>query len=254
MVTLEHVLRLVDDAQDEIIELTQALVRIPTINTGKHHEPPWPPSGRPAPGEPSPLAIVPYDASGSEPTGNELPASELLRDQLAREGISSRILVSGEGRGNLYASMGNAGARPKLLLLSHLDVVPVEDATQWRYPPFSGEIADGRLWGRGASDMKSTVAAEAMALIILARAGVPLAGELAFAATADEESGSAYGCGWLAQHYPDLLRADYAVNEGTDGPLRTPTGELLYPISPGEKGRLEVRIHITGRGYHSSQP
>ena len=93
--------------------------------------------------------------------------------------------------------------------MSHLDVVPVEDAGQWRYPPFGGVIAEGRLWGRGASDMKSTVAAEAMALIILKRAGVRFNGELAFLASADEESGSAYGCGWLVQHFPELIRADY---------------------------------------------
>jgi acetylornithine deacetylase/succinyl-diaminopimelate desuccinylase-like protein len=251
---LERLLRMVDDAADEITALTQALVRIPTVNTGRHHEPPWPPSGKPAPGEPYPASLVPFEAAGTTPTGNELPAAELLRDWLGREGITARILLSGEGRANLYASLGDPAARPKLLLMSHLDVVPVEDAGQWRYPPFSGEIAAGRLWGRGASDMKSTTAAEAMALIILRRAGVRFKGQLALAATADEESGSAYGCGWLVQHYPELLTADYAVNEGTDGPLRTPTGALLYPIAPGEKGKLLVQIHVTGRGYHSSQP
>jgi acetylornithine deacetylase/succinyl-diaminopimelate desuccinylase-like protein len=254
MTTLAGLLEMVDDARDEIIALTQALVRIPTVNTGKHHEPPWPPSGKLAPGEPYPVPIVPYDASGDSPTGDELPAAELLRDTLAAEGIGGRILLSGEGRGNFYTSLGTAGAQPKLLFMSHLDVVPVEDPRQWRYPPFDGLIAEGRLWGRGASDMKSTAAAQAMALIILQRAGVRLHGELAFLASADEESGSAYGCGWLVQHYPELVRADYAVNEGTDGPLRTPSGKLLYPIGPGEKGRLEARIHITGRGYHSSQP
>lgn len=253
MTTLDDLLAMVDAAKQETIELTQALVRVPSVNTGRHNEPPWPPSGRPAPGEPYPIPIVNYDASGDTPTGGELPAAELLRDKLSAEGIPSTIYVSGENRGNIVASLGTPGARPKLLLMSHLDVVPVEDASQWTHDPFGGEIADGRLWGRGSSDMKSTVAAEAMALIILKRAGVPLNGELVFAACADEESGGAYGFGWMTQHFPEVLRADFAVNEGGGSPIRTPDG-LIYPINTGEKGRLEARIHITGRGFHASQP
>jgi acetylornithine deacetylase/succinyl-diaminopimelate desuccinylase-like protein len=101
--------------------------------------------------------------------------------------------------------------------------------------------------------MKCMVAAQAIALVILKRAGVTFNGELIFATCADEESGGAYGYGWMAQHYPELLRADYAVNEGGGSAIRTADG-IIYPINTGEKGRLEARIHITGRGYHASQP
>jgi acetylornithine deacetylase/succinyl-diaminopimelate desuccinylase-like protein len=253
MATLEQLLAMVDEARDEVIELTQALVRVPSVNTGRNAEPPWPPTGKPAAGEPYPEPIVPYDASGTERTGNELPAAELLRDWLARDDIDSTVFIPGENRGNIVATLGEQGARPRLLMMSHIDVVPVEDSSQWTHDPFGGEIAEGRLWGRGSSDMKSTVAAEAMTLAILKRAGVKLKGELAFAACADEESGGAWGFGWMVQHYPELMAADYAVNEGGGGPIKL-NGRLIYPINTGEKGRMEIRIHITGRGYHASQP
>ncbi len=253
MTTLDQLMKMVDDASDEVIQLTGDLVRIPSVNTGRNAEPPWPPTGKPAPGEPYPEPIVPHDSSGTVRTGDELPAAELLRDKLAAEGIDSQIFIPGENRGSIYASLGKQGARPKLLLMSHLDVVPVEDAGQWTHGPFSGDIVDGRLWGRGSSDMKQIVAAEAMALIILKRAGVSFKGELAFAACADEESGGAYGFGWMAQHYPELMRAEFAVNEG--GGAATHKGDrLIYQINTGEKGRLEIRIHIPGRGFHASQP
>lgn len=253
MTTLEQLLAMVDDARDEVIALTQALVQVPSVNTGRNQEPPWPPTGKPAPGEPYPEPIVPYDVSGTSRTGDELPAVELLRDKLAQDGIDARIYISGENRGNVYAKLGTPGSGPRLLMMSHVDVVPVEDPAQWTYPPFGGEIHEGRLWGRGAADMKSTVAAQAVALAILKRAGVSFNGELIFCACADEESGGAYGYGWMAQHYPELLRADFAVNEGGGGPIRT-GDRLIYPINTGEKGRMEVRIHITGRGFHASQP
>lgn len=253
MTTLDELLRMVDDARDEVIELTRQLVQVNSVNTGRNMEAPWPPSGKPAPGEPCPEPIVPFDMTGTSRTGDELPAAELLRDKLAADGIESTIHISGDNRANLVASLGRSGARPRLLMMSHIDVVPVEDASQWTYPPFGGEIHEGRIWGRGASDMKSTVAAQAMAMIILKRAGVPLSGELAYVTCADEESGGAWGFGWMAQHYPEVLRADFAVNEGGGGPIMV-GDRLVYPINVGEKGRLEIRIHITGRGFHASQP
>ena len=148
---------------------------------------------------------MPYDASASTPTGDELPAAELGARHVGGRGIAATLYYSSAHRANVVATLGMPGGQPRLLFMSHIDVVPVEDAAQWTYPPFGGEIHDGRLWGRGAADMKCTVAAEAMALIILKRAGVKLDGELIFATCADEESGGAYGYGWMAQHYPELL-------------------------------------------------
>jgi acetylornithine deacetylase/succinyl-diaminopimelate desuccinylase-like protein len=92
-----------------------------------------------------------------------------------------------------------------------------------------------------------------MALILLQRAGLPLKGTLRLASCADEEAGGAFGFGWMVEHHPELLRADLAINEGGGAPTRR-GDQLIYPISTGEKGRLEVHYRIRGRGYHASQP
>jgi acetylornithine deacetylase/succinyl-diaminopimelate desuccinylase-like protein len=134
-----------------------------------------------------------------------------------------------------------------------VDVVPVEDLREWRYPPFSGTVADGRIWGRGAADMKDMVAAELMVLVILRRAGVALRGDLIIAAAADEETGGQYGFGWLATHAPETIQADFAINEGGGGPIPTPGG-LAYTIQTGEKGRLELHITLRGRATHAASP
>ncbi|MGH2534353.1 MAG: M20 family metallopeptidase [Thermomicrobiales bacterium] len=223
MPSLSELLAAADDAREETIALTQALVRVPSINTGVM------------------------------PTGDETPAANILRAKLAADGIACDIFESAPNRGNLIARLHGDGGGPSLLLMGHTDVVPVEDAAQWKHPPFSAEIADGRIWGRGSADMKSTVAAETMAMILLKRHGVPLNGDLILAAGADEESGGAYGFEWLAKHHPAKLRADFSINEGGGNPIHY-DGRLTYPINLGEKGRLEIRITVTGRGYHASAP
>ncbi len=187
---LNQLLEMVEQGSDEIIKLTQDLVRLQTVNFG------------------------------TPESGDEIIAAELLRDKLSAEGIDSQIYKSTENRGNFAASLGST-VGPSLLFMSHTDVVPVEDAGQWTHPPFGGEIDDGRIWGRGAADMKSTVAAQAMAMIFLKRAGVELKGKLSFVTCADEEAGGAYGFGWMAENHADILKADYAVNEGGGGAVPT---------------------------------
>ncbi len=219
---LKSLLDTVEQSRDEVIKLTQDLVRLPTVNFG------------------------------TPDSGDEIIAAEFMRDKLAAEGIESQIYKATDNRGNIAASLGQSTG-PSLLFMSHTDVVPVEDAGQWTHPPFGGELAEGRIWGRGAADMKSTVAAQAMAMIILKRSGVQLNGKLSFVTCADEEAGGAYGFGWMAEHHPEILKADFAVNEGGGGPIATDDG-IIYPISTGEKGRLEAHIKIRGRGFHASQP
>jgi acetylornithine deacetylase/succinyl-diaminopimelate desuccinylase-like protein len=223
MPTLDDALAAVDAARDEIVALTQALVQVPSINTGYM------------------------------PTGNETPAAELLHDLYDREGIESEVVESAPGRGNVVARMRGDGSGLSLMFMGHLDVVPVEDEAQWTHPPFSGEIHDGRIFGRGSADMKSMVAAEAMAAVILKRLGVSLKGDLVVASAADEESGGKYGFEWLAANRPDLLKSSVAVNEGGGRALKR-DGKIVYPINTGEKGRLEVFIRVKGRGYHASAP
>lgn len=223
MTTLDSLLASVDAARDEIVELTQALVRVPSINTGVM------------------------------PTGDEAPAIAVLEAKLAADGISAEVFESAPNRANLVSRWKGNGSGPSLMLMGHVDVVPVEDETQWTYPPFGAEIHDGRVCGRGSADMKGAVAASAMAMILLRRAGVELKGDLVFAAGADEETGGAYGFDWLAKHHPDVIKTDFAINEGGGHPMKR-NGTLTYPINVGEKGRLEVDIVVKGRGYHASAP
>lgn len=213
----------VDDARDEIVDLLQQLVRVPTVNTGPRPD-----------------------------TGNESAACDLLRTKLSAEQIDHEVHESAPGRGNLIAHMGPAGGR-RLLFMSHTDVVPVEDESLWEHPPFSGTIDRGRVYGRGADDDKADVTAYCMAMVLLKRAGVQLKQELVYLAAADEESGGRWGAGWVADRFPTSVKADYAVNEGGGVPVRTATG-LLYPIALGEKGRLEARVTHRGRSGHASVP
>src|SRR5205823_3020018 len=152
--------------------------------------------------------------------GGETAACELIGDVLRREGIGSEVLESAPGRGNLIARVGPGGGK-RLLLMSHTDVVPVEDESLWEHPPFSGTLDRGRIYGRGADDDKGDVVAHLMAVVLLKRAGVELQGELIYLAAADEESGGRWGVGWLAEHHPDKIRADVAVNEGGGSPIHT---------------------------------
>jgi len=224
MPTIQELLASVDAARDEIVRLHQDLVRIPSVNYGSRPD-----------------------------TGNETPCCELIRDKLKEAGIGSDIYESAPTRGNLIARIKGPEDGKRLLLMSHSDVVPVEDETLWEHPPFSGTIDRGRVYGRGADDDKGDVTAHGMAMILLARAGVRLGGELIYMVNADEESGGRWGAGWVADHHAEKVTADYAINEGSGAPIHTPQG-LIYPICTGEKGRLEAKITKMGRSGHASRP
>jgi acetylornithine deacetylase/succinyl-diaminopimelate desuccinylase-like protein len=223
MPDLHSLLASVEAARDEIVALLQELVRLPTVNYGARAD-----------------------------TGNESRACDVLRPILEAAGIPVEVHESAPGRGNLLAQIGASNGK-RLLLMSHTDVVPVEDESLWEHPPFSGTLDRGRVYGRGADDDKGDVVAHCMALVLLQRAGVHLGGELTYLAAADEESGGRWGAGWVVENLPDKVRADFAVNEGGGAPIRTPGG-LLYPLCTGEKGRLEARVTRQGRSGHASRP
>jgi len=219
--TLQRLMRMVEESTDELVELHQALVRIPTVNTG------------------------------APDSGNEIEVCRLLEERFQADGIPTLTLESAPSRGSLLAYIGDQ-AKPRLLLMSHIDVVPV-DESRWKLPPFSGQIVDGKVYGRGSDDAKSLTSTGAMALMLLKRAGIPLQGELRFLAAADEEAGGKYGIAWLAENHPDQVRADWAVNEGGGQPQETPEG-LAYLISLGEKGRMEAHFDFNGRSSHAARP
>ena len=223
MPTLQELFAQVDAQRDEIIALEQALVRIPSVN------------------------------SGFMPTGDETPVCEYIRDWLAEDGIQSEILGRTPERGNIIARIEGSNSDAGLMFMSHTDVVPVEEEEKWRFPPFSATIADGRIYGRGASDCKGLLTAQLYAMRLLVRNGIQLEDSLILCSGADEEHGGRYGFGWLAENHPEKIRAPFAVNEGGGTPIDSPSG-LTYLLGTGEKGRLQVEIEVKGVSSHASVP
>jgi acetylornithine deacetylase/succinyl-diaminopimelate desuccinylase-like protein len=188
----------------------------------------------------------------TNPPGNETAAAELLRDYLEAHGVECRLYARVPERANLVARIPGRGDAPTLLLLSHTDVV-LADAHEWSVPPFAGEVREDQVWGRGALDMKGQVAASAVAVASLARERFEPAGDLIFAATADEEVGDGFGLSWLCEEHPDAVRCDYAVNEG--GGDRIELGDGVYYIcAAAEKMTAPFRIRVHGRSGHASMP
>ncbi|MFL5942575.1 MAG: M20/M25/M40 family metallo-hydrolase [Gaiellaceae bacterium] len=188
----------------------------------------------------------------TNPPGNETAAAELLRDYLQGSGVECRLLARAPERANLVARIPG-GDGPSLLLLSHTDVV-LADPAEWTVPPFSGELRDGLVWGRGALDMKSQVAANAVAIASLAREGFKPSGDLIFAATADEEVGEGFGLEWLCDAHPDAVRCDFAINEGGGERIELADGRPIYVATVAEKMTAPFRLRVRGRSGHASMP
>jgi acetylornithine deacetylase/succinyl-diaminopimelate desuccinylase-like protein len=188
----------------------------------------------------------------TNPPGNETAAAELLRAYLEQSGVECELYAKVPERANLVARIPGRGDGPKLLFLSHTDVV-LADASEWRADPFGGELRDGEVWGRGALDMKGQVAAEAVAIASLAREGFEPAGDLIFAATADEEVGAGFGAQWLCEAQPDALRCDYLINEGSGDRVEL-GGNPYFLCSVAEKMSAPFRLRVLGRSGHASMP
>ncbi len=204
--------------RDEVTELLQELIRVDTTN----------------------------------PPGNETAAAELLRAYLEQFGVECELYAKVPERANLVARIPGREDGPKLLFLSHTDVV-FADASEWSADPFGGELREGEVWGRGALDMKGQVAASAVAIASLARDGFEPAGDLIFAATADEEVGAGFGAQWLCEEHPDAVRCDYVVNEGAGERLEL-GGKPFYICSVAEKMSAPFRLRVRGRSGHASMP
>jgi acetylornithine deacetylase/succinyl-diaminopimelate desuccinylase-like protein len=206
------------DLRSEVTDLLQRLIRVDTTN----------------------------------PPGNETAAAELLRDYLAANGVESELIAKVPERANLVARIPG-GAGPSLLLLCHTDVV-LADPAEWSVPPFSGELKDGEVWGRGALDMKSQVAANAVTIASLAREGFKPSGDLIFVATADEEAGHGFGLEWLCREHPDAVRCDYAINEGGGARMELPDGTPVYEATVAEKMTAPFLLRVHGRSGQASMP
>ena len=175
----------------------------------------------------------------TNPPGNETAAAEVLQAYLEDSGAEVELYARIPERANLVARIPGRGDGPTLLFLSHTDVVLADAA--------------GEIWGRGALDMKGQVAASAEAIASLAREGFEPAGDLIFAATADEEVGAGFGAQWLCETHPDAVRCDYLINEGSGERLEL-GGKPFYMCSVAEKMSAPFRLRVRGRSGHASMP
>jgi acetylornithine deacetylase/succinyl-diaminopimelate desuccinylase-like protein len=187
----------------------------------------------------------------TNPPGREHLAVGYLAEILRREGIPFHVARTANGRANLWARLSSPRSNGRaLILLHHMDVV--SPGPGWTVPPFSGEIRDGRLWGRGALDDKSLGIAELAAFVDLKRRRVPIERDVIYLAVADEENGGIEGTSWLLEHRPEMFAGAEAVL-GEGGRAQTAGGRLLWwGIEVAQKRPLWLEIAAAGRGGHAS--
>ena len=208
--------------QDEVAALCSDLIRIDTTNPGDHSGP------------------------------GERTAAEWAAALLADAGLEPAVLESHPGRASVVARIsGTDPGRPALLIHGHLDVVPAY-AADWRVHPFSGEVQDDCVWGRGAVDMKDM---DAMILAVVRqrlREGRRPPRDVVLAFLADEEAGGTYGARWLVDNHPDLFEGVTEAIGEVGGFSATIGGRRIYPIQTAEKGLAWMRLTARGTAGHGS--
>jgi acetylornithine deacetylase/succinyl-diaminopimelate desuccinylase-like protein len=196
----------------------------------------------------------------------ERPAAEYVAARLAEAGLEPVLLESAPGRANVVARISGtdgdragagagAGAEAGALLLhGHLDVVPADPAA-WSVHPFSGEVRDGVLWGRGAVDMKNADAVLLALVTQWARDGRRPRRDLVLAFTADEEDTGAFGAQWLVERHPELFEGcTEAVGESGAFTFHAGPGQRLYPVASAERGTAWLKLTAHGRAGHGAKP
>jgi acetylornithine deacetylase/succinyl-diaminopimelate desuccinylase-like protein len=190
------------------------------------------------------------------PPGNELPVARYLDSTLRAAGIETHLFEPTPGRGALVARIRGDGSRQPVLIMAHMDVVGVERA-HWSVDPFAGEIKGDYLYGRGAIDDKGMLAANLETMLLLKRQVIDRGGTLSrdviFVANSDEETSGEWGMGWLVANHPELIRAEFALNEG--GRVRIVGGKRLYvAVQNTEKVSHMVTVTARGPGGPASVP
>ncbi|MFD5224751.1 M20 family metallopeptidase [Microbacterium sp. NPDC058342] len=207
-----RVLDAVDESSEELLELAGLLIRTPSEN----------------------------------PPGDCTEIADVIAGHLRGAGIDAELLDAGQGRVSVVAHSGEKQEGQRhLVFAGHHDVVPVGDVSRWSFPPFAGDVVDGWLRGRGASDMKAGLAGLIHVFILFQRLGLPLAGRLSLASVPDEETGGRLGADWLL---------DQGVLDGATGGIIAEPAERDHPTI-GQKGSNWFRLTIQGKpGHGSLQP
>ncbi|WP_328548533.1 M20/M25/M40 family metallo-hydrolase [Streptomyces platensis] len=210
-------------ALDEVVRFTSELIRIDTSNAG-------------------------------DGACQERPAAEYVAERLAGAGLAPTLLERSKGRTNVVARIeGTDPTADALLVHGHLDVVPAEPA-DWTVHPFSGEIRDGVIWGRGAIDMKNMDAMVLATVRQWARSGVRPRRDIVLAFTADEEASAEDGSGFLADRHPGLFEGcTEGISESGAFTFHAGNGRQLYPVAAGERGTAWLKLTARGRAGHGSK-
>jgi acetylornithine deacetylase/succinyl-diaminopimelate desuccinylase-like protein len=191
----------------------------------------------------------------TNPPGNEARAAEFFKKILDHEGIENQVFNYATGRADLWARIPHSTPSPRrpIVLLNHMDVV-TSDSSHWKVPPFSADIVDGSIYGRGAQDMKDEGLAQFMVMVMLKREKVELDRDVIFLAVSDEEVDST-GSDWFIEHQRDLLgNAEFLINEGGENILEH-NGHVKYiGVSVGEKAAFWLHVVAHGRAGHGSLP
>ena len=190
----------------------------------------------------------------SNPPGNEKPAARFLGALCEAEGIETEYIETAPNREVLVARLRGDGSKRALMLCNHTDVVPVE-AQYWDMPAFEGVIHDGKVYGRGAVDMKGCGVMQLIAFLLLKRQGLKLKRDIVFCAVPDEEAGSDWGMVWLCEHRPDVVDVEFELSEGGGGTTRFGREEAkLFSVATNEKDICWLRLTAVGRPGHGSVP
>jgi acetylornithine deacetylase/succinyl-diaminopimelate desuccinylase-like protein len=193
--------------------------------------------------------LIQFDTTN--PPGNEYLAINWARNFLAGAGIDSTILAKDPNRPNLIARIKGEGVAPPLLLQGHVDVVTTV-GQDWDHPPFSGEIVDGYVWGRGALDMKGAVSMMISAFLQTHKAQQRPPGDVILCLLADEEAGGDFGAEYLVDEHPTLFDGvRFAIGEAGGFSLYI-AGKTFYPIMVAEKQICWTRMTLRGPGGHGS--
>jgi acetylornithine deacetylase/succinyl-diaminopimelate desuccinylase-like protein len=187
------------------------------------------------------------------PPGNEIEGARFFKKIFDAESIPCQIFEPSPGRGNILATLKGNGRKKPILLLNHMDVVPVE-RERWSVDPFTGIIQDGYLYGRGALDDKSMGIIEMMALFILKRENVLSERDIFFLAAADEETGGKWGIQWAMENVSSLKKSEFALNEGGYIILNETGAPDAYEISSGQKVVFQLQLKAKGTSGHGSMP
>jgi len=190
------------------------------------------------------------------PPADTRETAALLAAEFKTAGLEAKLYTSGsDGRTNLLVRLpGKDRTRRPLLLLNHMDVVPV-DASRWTQDPFGAAIEDGVMWGRGTLDMKSVGVMQLTSMILLKQEGIVPPADILFLATCDEESDGRYGAGWMIENHWDELNPEYVLDEGAfaSADFYSP-GKTVFGVSVGDKQVVWLKVRALGTAGHASQP